>query len=390
MRVPVELEAAVRAGARAVLGDAVLATGPLTRAIADRSQRYTSDRGRLSAPRDADGDLAARAAFFTIADAMKIVLPVTELARRDALPVKVGHDASTQDSEARADRPLRILDVGAGCGAMTLGLIVALDRLGVATALDVTALDRDGRALDIAKRAITALASTTGRVVTLAARGTDATRGDLPAADLVLLGTVLNELTPDAALALVDRAFSATGPEGALIAIEPALRDTSRALHAIRDAMLSRGAHVFAPCTRRCAPCTALIDPEDWCHEDRPLELPPATAELARLTHLRDSGMKFSYLVLRKQPRDLVEAGAGAWRAVSAPFIEKGKRELIGCSDRGRVPLRLLKRHKSDATREFERAERGDVLVIAADPGDKRLEIEGTTTVERIDPLAKR
>src|SRR4051812_2339070 len=112
MRVPVELENVVLAAARAVLGD-TLATGALAKAIVDRSQRYTSDRDRLAAPRDPDGDLAARAAFFTIADAMKIALPLRELAAREALPT----------------RTLRVTDVGAGCGAMSLGLVVTLAAL---------------------------------------------------------------------------------------------------------------------------------------------------------------------------------------------------------------------------------------------------------------------
>src|ERR687889_533683 len=96
--VPVELEEAVYAAARDVVGDAPLATSPLTRAIVDRSKRYTSDR-------------AARAAFFTVADAMKIAIPIGELANRGLIPAR---------------RPLRIVDVGAGCGAMTLGLIASV------------------------------------------------------------------------------------------------------------------------------------------------------------------------------------------------------------------------------------------------------------------------
>jgi hypothetical protein len=194
---------------------------------------------------------------------------------------------------------------------------------------------------------------------------------------------VLNELPAEAALALVNRAFAAIADDGAVIAIEPALRDTSRGLHAIRDAMIAGGAHVFAPCTRRCVPCTALIDPDDWCHEDRALDLPPITRELARLTHLRDSGMKFAYLVLRKQPLDLVDAGPTAWRLVSAPFIEKGKHEVIGCSERGRYPLRLMKRHRTEDNRDFERADRGDVVVVATEPDDKRVELREPLDVIR-------
>ena len=52
---------------------------------------------------------------------------------------------------------------------------------------------------------------------------------------------------------------------------------------------------------------------------------------------LRDSGMKFAYLVLRRQPLALVDA-APAWRMVSAAMPAKGKLEIFGCSDAGRTP----------------------------------------------------
>jgi ribosomal protein RSM22 (predicted rRNA methylase) len=181
---------------------------------------------------------------------------------------------------------------------------------------------------------------------------------------------------------VVQRALAALTDDGAVIIIEPALRDTSRALHAIRDAVIASAAgHVFAPCTRRTAPCPALADPDDWCHEDRPLELSPRTAELARRTGLRDSGMKLAYLVLRKQPLDLVEAGEAAWRVVSAPRPAKGKLEVIGCSAHGRVPLRLLKRNRTSSNRALEHAERGDVVEASGSPDDARLELAAETRV---------
>jgi ribosomal protein RSM22 (predicted rRNA methylase) len=184
-----------------------------------------------------------------------------------------------------------------------------------------------------------------------------------------------------------------------VIIVEPALRETARALHELRDDILRAGAgHVFAPCTRTGAPCPMLAHADDWCHEDRALALPPRTAELARVTHLRDSGMKFSYLVLRHSPLPLVDT-THAWRVVSAPFAPKGKLELFGCSDTGRVPLRLLKRNRSEANRAFERARRGDVVVLspAADPtsglrppeDSPRIEIERDTRVDRVQPAGE-
>jgi ribosomal protein RSM22 (predicted rRNA methylase) len=372
--VPDELEDVVRAATRAALGDAPLATAALTAAILDRSRRYTSERGRP--PADRTADLAARAMFFTVADAMKIAIPLGELYHRGAVP---------------AARPLRIVDVGAGCGAMSLGAIAALGALGDggSTPLDILAIDHDGAALAIARAAVRELAARRGIAVTFTTRDDDVGRTRLPAADLVVVGSVLNELAPAARIDLAVRALAVVGDGGAVIIIEPALRDTARALHELRDAILGAGhGHVFAPCTRTLAPCPALADPADWCHEDRAVQLPRHTAELARLTHLRDGGMKFAYLVLRPQPLALVEA-APAWRIVSAPLPAKGKLEVIGCSAAGRVPLRLLRRHRSPLNRGFEAARRGDVLVIdptGADPGADRVEVTGDTRVVRITP----
>lgn len=353
--VPLELEDALYAATRAAIGDAALATPALARAIVDRSARYTSDRARLARPADRTGDLAARAVFFSVTDALKIAIPLAELANRDALPVA---------------RPVRIVDLGAGCGAMTLGALTVLDDI------EVTAIDRDPDALAIARTAIADFAARRGARARIATTVDDVTRAAIPPCDLVVMGTVLNELDEDRACALVDRALAAIGDDGAVIVVEPALRDTSRALHRVRDTILARGGHVFAPCTRRAAPCPALADPDDWCHEDRPLALPPRTAELARLTHLRDSGMKLSYLTLRRRPRALVD-DPDAWRIVSAARVAKGKHEVFGCSDRGRMPLRLLKRHRTPDNRELERVERGDVVVTSDAPDDERVEIRG-------------
>jgi len=397
--VPPELEDVVHAAARAALGDAPLATAALTKAIIDRSRRYTSERDRPAT--DRTGDLAARAMFFTVADAMKIAIPLGELRHRGALP---------------AATPLRIVDLGAGCGAMSLGAIVALTAPGVpgppaagsrdpaeppapgpggAPRLEITAIDRDTGALAIARDAVRQLAVRRGVDVTVTTRDEDVTRARLPPADLVVIGTLLNELAPAARLELVDRALASIGDDGAVIVIEPALRDTARALHELRDEILRSGAtgpgrrgHIFAPCTRTLLPCPALTDPSDWCHEDRALQLPRRTAELARLTHLRDGGMKFAYLVIRRQPVTIVEDPA-AWRMVSAPMPAKGKLEIIGCSAAGRLPIRLLRRHRAPHNRGIEAADRGDVLVVDAAPDDARLEITGETRVERIEP-AKR
>ena len=347
-----------------VVGD--VAPAALHRAIIERSRRYTSERERLAErPTDPRADLAARALFFTLADEPKIGVPLAELRGRDALPAR---------------RPLRVVDIGAGCGALSLGLAARISE-----PLELTLIDRDADALAIAARVLRRCAPH-AQVTTIVG---DITRTPLPPVELVLIGSALNELPDAQRLPLVTRSLAAlAADDGAVIAIEPALRETSRALHELRDAVLAAGAaHVFAPCTRRGAPCPALADPSDWCHEDRTVRLDPRVAELARVTHLRDAGLKFSYLVLRRSPHPLVEAGGTAWRVVSAAHAPKGKLELYGCSDAGRVELRLLRRNRADGNRAFERAERGNVLVVdGAEATADRVEITAATTVTRVEP----
>ena len=278
-----------------------------------------------------------------------------------------------------------MIDLGAGCGAMSLGLVAT-----VQIPLAITAIDRDSAALAIAATSVRDLAAKRKVAATIATRVDDATKARLADADIVVMGTLLNELDDTARLAMVERALAALSPDGCVIIIEPALRETSRALHTVRDAIVARGAaHVFAPCTRHAAPCPALADPTDWCHEDRAVTLPPRTAELARLTHLRDGGLKFSYLVLRRDPRPLADE-PNAWRIVSSPRAQKGKVEVLGCSDSGRVPLRLLRKNRTPGNRELERTERGELMIVNTAQGAERLEVEESTTVTRRDPTADR
>jgi SAM-dependent methyltransferase len=357
------VEAALWSAAEVSIPAAARTGAALTRAVVERSRRYTSDRDLLDEELDgaaAAADLAARALFFAVADAAKIGVPLAELAGRGLLPPR---------------DPLRVLDVGAGAGAMSLGTAGFLAARGRAPRLEVTAVDRDRPALAIFERAARHLAGELGGRIDLEVRRELLRSASLGVGgyDLVLAGSVLNELDEPGRFALVERGLAALAEGGALIAIEPALRETSRGLHRLRDHVLATGlAHVFAPCTRAIAPCPALSNERDWCHEDRTLDLPPRAHPIAKATGLRDSGMKFSYLVLRRDAAPLVVAGSGreALRLVSESKRMKGRRECTGCGEAGWTRLRLLSRHRGDETRGFERARRGDVLVVTrAGPG---------------------
>jgi SAM-dependent methyltransferase len=310
-------------------------TPRLLAAIAERTHRYTDERERLADAipvRERDRDLAARAVFFTLADAPKMGVPLAELDARGRVP---------------AGEPLRVLDAGAGCGALTFGLHAALP----GRSLDVTAVDADRASLDLFARVAARLP------IALRTVAGDVTR-DLPAGpfDICLAGSLLNELPEAARLPLVAALVARTRPGGAVILLEPALRQTSRAFHQLRDAILRDGiAHVFAPCTHAGA-CPALANPKDWCHEDRPFAPPRQLHSLISRLGLRRGGLKFSYLTLRREPGTVAD---GALRIVSGPLDQKGTVERIGCGATGWVRLRALKRHKPVTLAD---AHRGDLL----------------------------
>jgi ribosomal protein RSM22 (predicted rRNA methylase) len=241
-----------------------------------------------------------------------------------------------------------------------------------------TLYDRDAAALASARAAIAAVAAGLGVRCEVATAIGDVAA--LPAGrfELVLAGTVVNEL-PDGA-ALVRRMLAALAPGGVAVVIEPALRDAARALHAIRDALIADGtAAVLAPCTRRAAPCPALADPRDWCHDHRPAELPPRARQLAAVTGLRDGDAKFAFLALAR-PAD-APPPLPAWRVVDDPHAPKGKLELTACGEPGWVPVRLLRRHRGAANRALERAHRGDLLAIASPVVDGRIELAADDAV---------
>lgn len=345
---PAEWEELLWAAVRDEVSEAATTGQALVAAIQARTRRYTDARERLHerlTGAEADRDLAARALFFTVADAPKIGIPLAELDGRGLLPAA----------------SLRVLDVGAGAGAMTLGLLA---HRGAADTTHVTAVDRDARALAILRRVAASLPRPPMLTTLRANLATPLPDGPF---DVVLAGTVLNELAPAARAPLVRALLDRLAGGGAVILVEPALRETARDLHALRDALVAEGGvHVFAPCTHQ-RPCPALVDPRDWCHEDRPFQAPPRLAGLMRRTGLRDGGLKFAYLTLRRTPEPLVVAppGARALRVVSGALDTKGVVERILCGEDGRKHVRLLRRERSESYCALDDSRRGDVLVEA-------------------------
>ena len=290
---------------------------------------------------------------------------------------------------APTDRPLRILDLGAGLGAMTWGVVRALTAEASLSGkppprFEAMLVDEDADALRVAtaiarERAFAGLEIST-RVGTVA-QYTD------KEADLVLLGQVLSELDPRAdpearLMSQTDIIRRVLARSGTVVIVEPALRDRTRHLHALRDRLVVQdagapregttpafSAFVHAPCLHSQA-CGALAAEGDWCHDDlAAIELPNWVTPIAQAAGLRWQGLTFSYLVLRTTPPERAAAPPNAirFRVTSGLLQSKGKTELFACCEDGSRPrIRRLEREGT----ELEALERGDVVTIRAKGAD--------------------
>ncbi|MBL4634191.1 MAG: methyltransferase, partial [Kofleriaceae bacterium] len=195
-----EIEDALWQAAQQKLRKTSLERKILLRAIVDRTLLYTTGRSELANAAHASSsepDLAARALFFTVADAAKICIPLTELDGRNLLP--------------KAEK-WRVLDLGAGVGAMGLGLLSFASEKVPGLSVQIDAVDVDEDALTLYRDALAALDRERLELGDISIRifreSTAKYAIEEGAYDLVVLGSVLNELSPNARNDLAERALA--------------------------------------------------------------------------------------------------------------------------------------------------------------------------------------
>ena len=355
--------------ALAATPDAVLA-----REVERLSDLYTTGRGRLADEQQDARHLAAKREYFLASDAPKVALALSECTGR--------HPAFAR----LATLPrLRILDLGAGTGATSVGLLafLAAARAGSATPLEVAidAVEGARPAAAALPDAIHAAARATGFRVELEVVEGDLRRartGGHPPYDLILCQTALNELLVGeehaaSTVALVGR-WARASP---LLVIEPALHATTRALMALRDALVAEGAaHVVAPCLHQ-RPCPMRARPGDWCHEARSIERTPRVEAIDRIVGRRDARALYSFVATVPTEAAATSSDAGDGRTVrlvTDPLGSRGKTERLACRDDGQLRLlRLLDREANESNRAFLEAGRGDIVAFSEVPPADRI-----------------
>jgi len=278
-------------------------------------------------------------------------------------------------------RPKSALDLGSGPGPLAFA---ALD----AGASTVVAADRSKPALELAR----AVATEAGEGIAVREWSPERPLPD-GTFDLITMGHVVNELyngqiAPRAAL--LEKILEKVNPRGSLVVIEPALRDTTRALLQVRDVLVGKGYAVRAPCLFR-GPCPALIKESDWCHAERAWRMPKLVEELARAAQLHKDSLKMAYLVLAPKGEAWAEPPPGSlFRIVSEALEGKGRQRFMGCGPEGRVGLAMQEKHETEKNRLFFKVSRGDVIRVSEteERGDGRA-LNERSTVEIIAHAGK-
>jgi ribosomal protein RSM22 (predicted rRNA methylase) len=342
----------------------------LAQAVVNLSRLFTTARATLP-PRYLN-DPAHASAY------LSYFLPVN-LSKVQALMDELPEDSGMESS----DHPMAVLDLGCGPGT---GALALLDWLWQryperAKSVSILAADASHAPLRDAERLWEAYCKEVG----ISSKGLRSVEGNLEHPlkgdlgkqivrggpyDLIIMANCLNELFPASIdppsehAVVVAQLLPFLAPHGTIMIVEPALRQTARALHHMRNHLLKQGlCTVYSPCLHE-GPCPALDRPDDWCHEERPWQTPPAIAAIDRDVGFIKDALKFSYLLLRTDGRTIATRSPQTFRVVSELRELKGDTRAWLCNELGRTEVGRLDRLASPHNAAVDAWHRGAIVQI--------------------------
>jgi ribosomal protein RSM22 (predicted rRNA methylase) len=295
-----------------------------------------------------------------------------------------------------------VLDLGSGPGT---GALAALDwwhQEKLSGELSIVAIDHTATALRQAQQLWDEYCrSATITTASLQVFKLDVERGPWveqarPKApfDLIIVANCLNELSgsTEVRAGLIVSALPLLAPHGTMMIVEPALRETSRALHQVRDRLLQeKHCTVFSPCLHENG-CPALVKLDDWCHEERAWEAPAVIKKIDEEVGFIKDALKFSYLMLRKDGKTIIDRRPDVYRVVSELREMKGEKRAWLCNEQGRQEVGRQDRLASAQNQAFNQWHRGAIVqldrIVRKERGGKvsglgRIEQDATVRIVR-------
>ena len=347
-----------------------LRSGDLAKAVVTLSRFFTTTRATL--PLQYLDDPAHASAY------LSYFLPVN-LSKIQILLDELPEDGCMKAS----DHQMRVLDLGCGPGTGALAMLDWLWHRSPERAASVSVLAADTSRVPL--RDTERLWDAYCQEVGISREGLRCVEGNLEHPlkgdlgkqmakggpyDLMIMANCLNELfpasidAPAARAAVVAQLLPFLAPHGTFMIVEPALRQTARALHQMRNHLLKQNlCTVYSPCLHE-GVCPALDHPDDWCHEERPWETPPAIAAIDRDVGFIKDALKFAYLLLRTDGRTIVPRSLQTFRVVSELRELKGEKRAWLCNETGRPEVGRLDRKASPENAAVDAWHRGAIVQI--------------------------
>jgi len=271
-----------------------------------------------------------------------------------------------------------VLDLGSGPGTGSLAVLDWWHRHNLAGRVSVVAVDSSQAALRQAKQ----LWSRYCQSARLTGTSFEIHEADLerPAwleyvkeqapFDLIVLANCLNEIhinandPIDSRARVVTELLALLARQGTVMIVEPALRETSRALHLLRDRLVqAKACTIYSPCLHE-RDCPALVNPDDWCHEERAWVPPDSIQEVDKEVGFIKDALKFSYLLLRKDGMTIAERRPDVYRVVSELRELKGEKRAWLCNELGRQEVGRQDRLASPKNDVLDQWHRGTIVQI--------------------------
>ena len=300
-------------------------------AVARLSDLFTKDRAAGFADYSSEDEFLLAYGTFTFPQTFtRLGLVLEELASIGRLPF-------LEEPE------LRITDLGCGAGGATAGLLHFLRLRSTAQKLIVQGIDHSTKALDLFSRLLLEQPELWPGHLKWQTKHLpltpEVTLPPGPLQHVLLLSFALGEIFYDQpasrAADWLELCRKSIEPGGLVIIVEPALKETTLRLMALRDQLVAAGWKVLAPCPHAFA-CPMLKEGKHWCHEVRTWNVPP---DLQRVNeHLKRSvhELKFSFLAL--QPPTAPALDSAPYARMVAPLAKvKGRYITRVCSPNGHL-----------------------------------------------------
>ncbi len=253
------------------------------------------------------------------------------------------------------DRPVRLLDLGAGAGAAGFGAAALLQQ----SQIQGWAFDRSDYALRIHAELSAIAPAQSWQQERIDLRRPQKRR--LPKMDLILLSFALNEMPATHEKAL-DFWLRWLQPRGVLLVLEPFSKDSIFHLNQYRDRLVKETNY------RILSPGTPLPDypmlQKDDCEYVREWQLPQSLLLLNRNLCRSIAVLKFCFLAISPRGEMPLPPGASHFRLI-APFLQvKGKWLAAGyASDGVRREYEILSRHLTpELKRKLHALKAGDIV----------------------------